>query len=55
MAKALELSIVGLGRIGGGLAARALEQGLHVVGYTRGRAPAALTRGRVGEIFRPGR
>jgi 6-phosphogluconate dehydrogenase len=40
-----QLGIVGLGRIGGGLARLALRRGLRVAGYTRGRRP------RLGEGF----
>jgi 6-phosphogluconate dehydrogenase (decarboxylating) len=38
-----ELGIVGLGRMGGGLAAQALEKGFRVVGLERGSPPRALT------------
>jgi 6-phosphogluconate dehydrogenase len=37
-----ELGIIGLGRMGGGLAHRALEKGMRVVGFSRGGAPADL-------------
>jgi 6-phosphogluconate dehydrogenase len=38
-----ELGIVGLGRMGGGLAAQALQKGLRVVGLERGGVSAELT------------
>jgi phosphoglycerate dehydrogenase-like enzyme len=37
-----ELGIVGLGKIGGGLAAHALERGMRVVGNTEGRVGGFL-------------
>lgn len=39
-----ELGIVGLGKMGGGLAAQAAERGLRVVGLTRSGVPAELRR-----------
>lgn len=34
--------LVGLGRMGGGLARQALERGMHVAGHTRGKPPEGL-------------
>lgn len=42
MTKSLELGIIGLGKIGGGLAHLALEKGLHVVGLSRSGASREL-------------
>lgn len=39
-----ELAIVGLGRMGGGLAAQALDRGMRVAGVTLGPMPAPLVR-----------
>lgn len=38
-----EIGIVGLGRMGGGLAAQALERGIRVAGYSRQAPPEELT------------
>jgi 6-phosphogluconate dehydrogenase len=40
----IEFGIVGLGRMGGGLAAQALERGMRVVGNTLGAPPAELVQ-----------
>jgi len=40
----LEFGIVGLGRMGGNLSLHALENGIRVVGFTRGGVPADLVR-----------
>ncbi|MBA2322209.1 MAG: NADP-dependent phosphogluconate dehydrogenase [Deltaproteobacteria bacterium] len=40
-----ELGIVGLGRMGGGLALQALERGMRVIGFTIGGAREELVRG----------
>jgi 6-phosphogluconate dehydrogenase len=47
-----QLGIVGLGRIGGGLAGQALERGLRVVGNTRSGAPAELVNAGLVEVSR---
>jgi 6-phosphogluconate dehydrogenase len=41
---ALEMGIIGLGRMGGGLALQAREKGIKVVGFTRGAFPDELVR-----------
>ena len=45
-----EIGIVGLGRIGGGLALQALEKGLRVSGFTRGGAKPELLRAGLREV-----
>ena len=45
-----EFGVIGLGKIGGGLARHALEKGIKVVGATRGTAPAALRKAGLVEI-----
>jgi 6-phosphogluconate dehydrogenase len=49
-----ELGIVGLGRIGGGIALQALEKGIRVVGYTRGGARGELVQAGLEEVSDPG-
>ena len=46
----LEFGVIGLGRIGGGLARQALEKGLRVVGASRSVAPEDLVRAGLVEI-----
>ena len=45
-----QLGVIGLGRIGGGLAHQALEKGLHVVGASRSGAPKDLVAAGLTEI-----
>ena len=49
-----ELGIVGLGRMGGGLALQALTKGIRVVGYTRGGAGRELVEAGLEEVGDPG-
>ena len=48
-----ELGIVGLGRMGGGLALQALTKGIRVVGYTRGGAGRELVEAGLEEVGDP--
>jgi 6-phosphogluconate dehydrogenase len=48
--KAAEFGVVGLGRIGGGLARQALDKGLRVVGWSRSGAPADLVEAGLVEV-----
>ena len=48
-----ELGIVGLGRIGGGLALQALEKGIRIVGYTLGGARGELVEAGLEEVRDP--
>ncbi len=45
-----ELGIVGLGKMGGGLALQALEKGMKVVGYTIGGADGAIVSAGLAEV-----
>ena len=45
-----EFGLIGLGRMGGGLARQALEKGLRVVGYARARAASELRDAGLHEI-----
>ena len=49
-----ELGIVGLGRMGGGLALQALTKGIRVVGYTQGGAGRELVEAGLEEVGDPG-
>ena len=49
-----ELGIVGLGRMGGGLALQALAKGIRVVGYTQGGAGRELVEAGLEEVGDPG-
>ena len=49
-----ELGIVGLGRMGGGLALQALTKGIRVVGYTQGGAGRELVEAGLEEVADPG-
>jgi 6-phosphogluconate dehydrogenase len=48
-----ELALIGLGRMGGGLARRALEQGMRVVGFSQDGASEALKQAGLIEILSP--
>ena len=48
-----ELGIIGLGRIGGGLALQALEKGIRVAGHTLGGAPRRLLDAGLVEVTEP--
>ncbi len=50
MAKTQELGVIGLGKMGGGLAQQAIEKGMRVVGLSRGGASSALKRAGLNEI-----
>lgn len=49
-----ELGVVGLGRMGGGLAAQAVEKGMRVVGFDKGGVAETLTAAGVEEADSPG-
>ncbi|MEZ0335405.1 MAG: NADP-dependent phosphogluconate dehydrogenase [Gemmatimonadales bacterium] len=48
-----EFGVVGLGRMGGGLALQALEKGMNVAGFTQGGPSAELTRAGLVELRDP--
>ncbi len=50
---AKEFGVVGLGKIGGGLARLALDKGMRVVGSSRGGAPRELVDAGLMEIKEP--
>lgn len=50
MANSGEFGVIGLGKVGGGLALLALEKGMHVVGFSRGGAPDELKKAGLVEV-----
>ena len=50
MPRTLEFGVIGLGRMGGGLAHLALERGMRVIGYAHSKAAAELTAAGLIEI-----